>query len=301
MTAPRTIVSGGTGYVGRFVVERLLNEGHGVTAIGRNKPAKEFYSIPVEFGQDSLDSVESSAQLFAGAQFFVHCAFDHLPGRYRGGEGADPGGFMRRNLDATLARFRAAKEAGVRGAVFLSSRAVYGDQSAGTDLTETTPTKPNSLYGEMKLATEQGLAELADAAFQTVSLRVTGVYGPPPPGRVHKWAGLVADHIAGKPVASRCGTEVHGDDVAWAALIALTAKLQDPHEVFCVSDIVVDNADIVSLVNEATGIERALPERADASRLNVMNCTKLKALGWRPGGWTLFEEDVRELSTGIAQ
>jgi nucleoside-diphosphate-sugar epimerase len=301
VSAPRTVVSGGTGYVGRFIVERLLAEGHVVTVTGRTRPAEGFFSGPVDFVEDRLEPDEDHAGTFAGAKFLVHCAFDHLPGKYRGGEGSDPEGFRRRNLDATLARFRDAKKAGVRRVVFLSSRAVYGDQPPGAELDEDTAPRPNSLYGEVKLAGENELAKLTGGSFQGISLRVTGVYGPPPPGREHKWADMIADHLAGRPVASRAGTEVHGDDVAWAVLTALTAKLENPHEVLCVSDIAVDNADILAIVNEATGANRSLPVRADAARLNPMSSARLKALGWRPGGRPLFEASVRELAETLAQ
>ena len=295
----RAVVSGGTGFVGRFVTERLLEEGYAVTVTGRSSPAAGMFSQPVRFVADHLEPDEDHAQTFSGVDYFVHCAFDHVPGRYRGGEGDDPAGFRRRNLDGTLARFRAAKAAGVKRVALLSSRAVYGEQQPGAALDEATEPHPNSLYGEVKLACETGLAELADEAFRGVSLRATGVYGPPPAGQAHKWAGLVADFCAGRPVASRQGTEVHGDDLAWAVVTALTARLEKPHEVFCVSDILIDNADIAGICAEVTGIRHALPERCDPGSYNAMSSARLKALGWRLGGWPLFEASVRELAAEV--
>lgn len=295
MGARRAIVSGGTGFVGRFVAERLLEEGYAVTVTGRSAPAAGPFSHPVRFIADHLEPDEDHAQTFAGADYFVHCAFDHVPGKYRGGEGDDPAGFCRRNLDGTLARFRAAKAAGVKRVVFLSSRAVYGEQQPGAMLDELTEPRPNSLYGEVKLACEQGLAELADDELRGVSLRATGVYGPPPSGHTYKWAGIVADVCAGRPVASRQGTEVHGDDLAWAVVTALTARLEKAHEVFCVSDILVDNADIAAIAADVTGLRHTLPERCDADSYNAMSSARLKALGWRPGGRPLLEASVREL------
>lgn len=295
MGAQRAVVSGGTGFVGRFVAERLLEEGYAVTVTGRSAPPAGTFSQPVRFVADHLEPDEDHAQTFAGADYFVHCAFDHVPGKYRGGEGDDPVGFRRRNLDGTLARFRAAKAAGAKRVVFLSSRAVYGDQPPGAALDEATEPHPNSLYGEVKLACENGLSELAGNGFSGVSLRATGVYGPTPAGQAHKWAGLVADFCAGRPVASRQGTEVHGDDLAWAVVTALTARLESPHEVFCVSDILVDNADITGIAAEVAGTRHALPERCNPDNYNAMSAARLKALGWRPGGRPLFDASVREL------
>ena len=295
MRPPRSVVSGGTGFVGRFIVERLLAEGHEITVTGRHAPPGGFFSAPVRFSEDHLEPDEDVTPVFAGTDYFVHCAFDHVPGRYRGGEGSDPAGFRRRNLEGTFSRFSAAKMAGVKRTVFLSSRAVYGDQPSGGELTEETSPHPNSLYGEVKLACEAGLMALADEAFGTVSLRVTGVYGPAAGARDHKWRQIFDDYLAGRPVPSRAGTEVHGEDVAWAVLIALTASLQGAHETFNVSDIVVDNADVRAIVQVVAGVWHPLPPRADAAALNVMSTQRLRGLGWRPGGWDLFGETVREL------
>lgn len=295
MKPPRTVVSGGTGFVGRFIVERLLAEGHEITVTGRHAPPDGFFSAPVRFVEDHLEPDEDVASVFAGTDYFVHCAFDHVSGRYRGGEGSDPAGFRRKNLEGSLSRFRTAKTAGVKRIVFLSSRAVYGDQPPGAELTEDTPPRPNSLYGEVKLACEEGLSLLADATFGAVSLRVTGVYGPAGAAREQKWGQIIDDYLAGRPVPSRAGTEVHGEDVAWAVLIALTAPLQAVHETFNVSDIVVDNADVLAIVQASAGVRHALPPRADAAVLNAMSTRRLRALGWRPGGRDLLEETVREM------
>ncbi|MGO4841098.1 NAD-dependent epimerase/dehydratase family protein, partial [Rhizobiaceae sp. 2RAB30] len=40
MRRPRTLVSGGTGLVGRFIVEHLATAGHDVTVVGRNAPTE---------------------------------------------------------------------------------------------------------------------------------------------------------------------------------------------------------------------------------------------------------------------
>src|SRR5690554_2248386 len=99
----RTVVSGGTRYVGRFIVECLLAAGHHVTVLGRKPPVDGFFSGPVAFQPYDLDRGELSPQAIDTASFLVHAAFDHLPGRYRGGEGDDPQSFRRRNVDSSVA------------------------------------------------------------------------------------------------------------------------------------------------------------------------------------------------------
>lgn len=286
------LVTGGTGFVGRFVVEALLRRGDDVRVMGRTRPADGFFSRQVEFMEGSLDPDRDQSAAFVGVSAFVHAAFDHLPGRYRGGEGDDASGFRRRNLDGTVALFEAAKRAGVARVVFLSSRSVYGVQPPGSELSEATEPHPDTLYGEAKLEAERALTMMSGEGFPGTSLRVTGVYGPAAPGRAHKWADLFDNYLAGRPIEPRRATEVHGEDVAAAVLIALNAPETPP--VLNVSDILLDRHDLLAIVQSATGSTHPLPPRS-AAPINAMDCTLLRSLGWRPTGTDLLERTVRTL------
>lgn len=292
------LVTGGTGFVGRFIVEALLRRGEGVRVMGRTRPADGFFSAPVAFVQGSLDPDRDQSAAFEGVSAFVHAAFDHVPGRYRGGEGDDAAGFRRRNLDGSVALFEAAKRAGVGRVVFLSSRAVYGEQPPGADLSEATEPHPDTLYGEVKLAAERALTAMSDDGFRGTSLRVTGVYGPGATGRPHKWADLFDDYLAGRVVTPRRASEVHGVDVAAAVLLALDAPELPP--VLNVSDILLDRHDLLAIVQAATGSPHPLPPRS-AEPVNAMDCALLRALGWRPGGFELLERTVRNFSRTAAR
>ena len=302
MSKPRTLVSGGTGFVGRFIVEALLSAGHDVAVAGRHAPAPDFFSSPVAFVPVVLGGRIDARSLFDHMDFFVHAAFDHVAGRYRGGEGNDPAAFRRRNVAGSAALFEAAKATGVRRVVFLSSRAVYGARPQGQDLSETTVPYPDTLYGEVKLAAEKALVSMTDDAFAGASLRVTGVYGPAGPRRAHKWQELFSDYLGGRPVAPRASTEVHGRDVGEAVRLMLTARTADIAGcAFNVSDILIDRRDILRLVRQATGIDRRLPDAADTVSVNVMTTDRLGRLGWRPGGMPLFNETIAALAANTVR
>lgn len=294
---PTTLVSGGAGYVGRFIVDALIERGHEVVVMGRNRPAAGLFVAPVRFVEGGLDPARDQSAVFAGVENFVHAAFDHLPGRYRGGEGDDPAGFRLRNVDGSMALFRQAREAGVRRAVFLSSRAVYGTQPPGTRLSEETPPHPDTLYGEVKLAVERRLQSLGDGEFAATSLRLTGVYGPAGRGCPEdKWTPLIRDWLAGRPMEPRVGSEVHGADVGATVGIVLDApEVEVAGRVFNVSDLLVDRSDMLATVQQMTGSTLPLPPPVDASRFNVMETERIAALGWRPGGARLLRETVRDL------
>ena len=109
----RVLVSGGTGYAGRFIVEHLLANGYKVTVGGRTPPTAGSFSRDVAFVPLHLDPDIDQIDVFENIYYFVHAAFAHVPGKYRGGEGDDPHGFRRANLDGSVRLFEAAKDAGV--------------------------------------------------------------------------------------------------------------------------------------------------------------------------------------------
>lgn len=269
-------LTGGTGLVGRFIADAARAAGHQVTLLSRTPP-------PGGLRYDLAGEVPD----LAGHDALIHAAFQHEPGRYRGGEGTDPAGFLAANRDGSLRLFAAARQAGVARALFLSTRAVYGDHPAGTVLTEDLELRPETLYGQMKADVEQGLAALSSPNFSTASLRATGVYGP---GPNHKWTNLFQDFRAGRHIAPRVATEVHGADLAAAALLLLEAPASGL--AFNVSDLTLDLHDLLAEVARLTGCTWPLPPRADAARVSAMDCTRLRALGWRPGGWPLLRASL---------
>ncbi|WP_299362286.1 NAD(P)-dependent oxidoreductase [uncultured Paracoccus sp.] len=267
MTADSTVaVTGATGLVGRFIVAGLQAAGHRIDPL----PGWRLGDPAPLDGCDAL----------------IHAAFAHLPGRYRGGEGDDPAGFISANLDGTLRLFRDARRTGVRQVVFLSSRAVYDGLPPGTFLPDGTPPRPHSLYGQVKLQAETALASMAGPDFATTSLRATGIYGP---GPGHKWTALFADFLAGRPILSRVGTELHGDDLAAAILLILREGVQG---LLNASDLVLDRHDLLAEVAQLTGCPHRLPDRADRAGLSVMGCGRLEKLGWRPGGMDRLRADL---------
>ncbi len=270
----RLLLTGAGGYLGWFIAANAQAAGDHITALGRRDPGLGGF-IPFDLGH--------APPALPPADALVHAAFDHVPGRYRGGEGDDPAGFLARNRDGSVRLFDAAQAAGIGRVVFLSSRAVYGPRPSGTPLTEDMAPAPDTLYGRMKADLEADLAARARPGFVPVSLRITGVYGQATPGGPHKWADLLADFVAGRPVPPRRGTEVHGACMAAAVRLALT--LPPNHvspRVLNVSDLDLDRRDLLALYAEEHGLDRPLPDRAPGAP-NAMDCAPLRALGWRPG------------------
>ena len=294
----RVAVTGGTGYVGRYIVDALLAAGHDVRVLVRNKDGKLGLPKAVEVVSGGLDPDADFGNLIDGADALVHAAYQHVAGRYRGGEGDDLAGFMRVNVGGSLALLEAAQRAGVERCVVLSSRAVYGRRPPGTHLTEDMAIAPDTHYGAAKAALEAFAASFArQNGWCVCALRPTGVYGLTwPPGR-SKWLGLVRSLLAGEEhVEARAGTEVHGADVARAVLLLLQAPAETvAGTAFNCSDLVVTTRDIAGLVAQQTGRDVPLPRAGDCDTLSIMTCEGLTALGMRFSGQALLEETIGEL------
>ena len=261
------LLTGASGSVGRFLRPALEVAGHRVTTLGRRP------------GDVAWDLGEAAPQL-PPADALVHAALAHVPGAYRGGEGDDPAGFRRLNLDGTRRLFDAVGAARI---VFLSSRAVYGDHRRGEVLRETDAAAPDSLYGTVKLEAEAALGARGSA------VRATGVYG----GWPHKWEGLFASYLAGEPVAPRAATEIHGDDLAAAVVLLLGVGV--PAGAFNASDILLDRHDLLARVARLTGSPHAPPPRAPEPPPGAMATDRLRALGWRPGGLARLDAFLSEV------
>jgi nucleoside-diphosphate-sugar epimerase len=93
--------------------------------------------------------------------------------------------WYRVNTEGTLRLAEAARRAGVRRFVYISSNAAGGRaQSAAHLMTEDQPARPLSHYGRSKLLAEEGLLKLHQAGkFEVVILRPSMFYGPPVPER----------------------------------------------------------------------------------------------------------------------
>lgn len=291
-------VTGATGYVGRFVVAALHARGDRVRALLR--PGRELVGLPDGIEPITGDLADPPAHLCTGADALVHAALEHLPGRYRGGEGAQPQRYLDVNLMGSLRLLRQAQAAGVRRCVLLSSRAVYGRRIAGIPLDETHPAWPDTLYGATKAALEAFAAALGQGEGWPIAvLRPTGVYGITHPVERSKWYDLVRTTLAGEAWPGRHGGgEVHGADVARAVLLLLDAP-DLAGRVFNCADLYLTDRDIAASVQRLAGVDGPLPEPPSSPPRNLMVCRALAELRFRFGGRPLLERTLAELIEAV--
>lgn len=295
----RVALTGATGIVGRFVLARLLAAGVQVQALVRvGADARELGACRRVAGDMASDS--AIAALLRDADALVHCAYSHVPGRYRGGEGDDRVAFWRDNLFAGLELLERARLAGVSRVVLMSSRAVFGAASASPDgVDDDARPVPDTHYGALKLALEaHASAFSAEDGMCCAALRPTGVYGVAQPVERTKWLDLALTLRRKESLpAARLATEVHGRDVAEAVWLLLNANAERvAGRAFNCSDLIVDSRDVMAGLANRLDIEAELPRAAANMLRHPMHTPALNALGWRPGGKRLLEQTLDELA-----
>jgi nucleoside-diphosphate-sugar epimerase len=158
------LVTGGSGFIGRHLVEALAADGRKVRALVRSEAGARRMPEGVEVVLGDVADAESLRRAAAGVDLVFH-----LAGSYRA-EGPE---LHAAHVSGT-ANLLSVLEPGTR-VVYVSSTSVYGwDQSWPAD--HATPPRPASDYGRAKLAAEQLVS--AWAGGPSVIARPTITYGP---------------------------------------------------------------------------------------------------------------------------
>ncbi len=286
----KVLVTGGAGFIGSHVVDRLVEEGHQVVIVddlssGTRKNvnrAASLYKLDIQSGR--LERVFRNERpnivIHLAAQVSVRVSVDN------------PVFDAQVNVLGTMNVLHQAVHHGVRKVIFSSSGgAIYGEQEA-FPAPESHVTKPLSPYGISKLCAEHYLSYFQRiSGIQVVSLRYGNVYGPrqDPEGE----AGVVAIFIRKmlnneQPIINGNGRQtrdfVFVDDVAEANLVAMRQDSQGVYNV---------GTGIETSVNELFRILAGLtgssckevhgPAKLGEQMRSVIDSSKLKQeLGWEP-------------------
>jgi nucleoside-diphosphate-sugar epimerase len=172
------LVTGGAGFIGSHVVERLLAEGHQVRVLdnfstGRRENLRRCLA-EIELFEGDLRSLHTVHQAVEGVDYVLHLgALPSVPRSVK-----TPVEAHAINSTGTLHVLLAAHEAGVRRLVFASSSSIYGDSPVLPKTEEMIPA-PLSPYAASKIAGEH-YCQVFDRLYglETVMLRYFNVFGP---------------------------------------------------------------------------------------------------------------------------
>src|SRR4051794_8569981 len=174
----RALVTGGGGFIGSHIAERLLHDGHDVRildnfATGRRENLLALGS-EIEIVEGDIQSYERAHNAVRGCDVVFHQAA--LPSVPRSVQ--DPLTTNASNVIGTLNILLAARDSGVRRVVFASSSSVYG-ATPGLPKDESLPALPISPYAVAKLAGEGYCRSFTEVyGLETIALRYFNVFGP---------------------------------------------------------------------------------------------------------------------------
>jgi nucleoside-diphosphate-sugar epimerase len=172
------LVTGGAGFIGSHIVDRLVRDGHQVNVLdnfftGKMAHIEHNLGKITLFRGDLLDMamVRHSVE---GVDYVLHqAALRSVPKSVE-----DPLPYCDVNLKGTLNLLLASRDAGVKRLVFASSSSVYGNNPA-LPKKEEMPVDPISPYAVTKAGGEQYCRMFTKLyGLETVSLRYFNVFGP---------------------------------------------------------------------------------------------------------------------------
>ena len=297
MRAPleTVLVTGGAGFIGSHVVDRLLAQGREVVVVddlgaGKRENLAAHASdtrlrvIVADLRDDfaaALRGVRATAIVHLAAQVSVPRSLE------------DPVGDLDVNLRASVRLLQWAAGAGVRRVVLASSAAVYGEP-ARVPVSEDMCDRPASPYGASKRAAELFFNCLGPSlGVETAALRPFNVYGPRQDPR-SPYSGVVSQFLAraraGEPLVvlgdgQQTRDFVFVEDVARAFVAAidapgidgLIANLGTGHG----KTIAALAAEVVAVTGSASPVVSGAARAGDIAH-SLADCTRAAdRLGWR--------------------
>jgi nucleoside-diphosphate-sugar epimerase len=174
----RVLVTGGTGFTGKALVKRLLDEGHEVVALDYKEGIKtdELRDWGAEVIIGSVADKAVVDQAMKGVEIVHHlaAAFRELdvPSSY----------YDEINVEGTRITLEAAARENVRKFVYCSTCGVHGNVD-NPPANEDAPIQPADYYQQTKYEAEPLVHEYAKKGMETVILRPAAIYGPGDPER----------------------------------------------------------------------------------------------------------------------
>jgi UDP-glucose 4-epimerase len=171
----KCLVTGGAGFIGSHLVDKLIKDGHKVVVIDNlSTGGRKNLNSKADSYKIDIRDFKKIKSLFKDMDFVFHLAA--MPRVIISVE--RPIETSEVNIIGTINVFKAAAEANVKRVIFSSSSSVYGNQKT-LPMKENMVPNPLSPYALQKLIGEQ-IAKLFTSLYKTpiISLRYFNVYGP---------------------------------------------------------------------------------------------------------------------------
>lgn len=246
----KALVTGATGFIGSQLVERLVEEGHGVRALARpGSDASGLERIGVEVVRGDIRNLDDVQRAVDDCPLVFHLA--------KSAGGPIPGTSSPVSTTGTENVALASLRAGVARLVYASSTTVYGTVR-NRAITESTPIRPVSHAAKSKADCEDLLlARYRNDGLPSVVARVSSVFGP----GCSSWRGFFEAIAAGEFRLVGSGDNFHqpGDvsDIAEGLLRCGTAPNVEGRVYILTGNEPISLRDMVRLIDEECGVTTA--------------------------------------------
>jgi UDP-glucose 4-epimerase len=298
------VVTGGAGFIGSHLTERLLADGHRVLVIdnmhtGRlSNLAGLQHDGRLEVVEAGIEDRSRIGNLLAGADWVFHLAAraDIVPSIQ------EPTAYHRANVEGTLSILEAAREAKVKRFIYAASSSCYGIP-ATYPTPEDAPVQPQYPYALTKYVGEQYVLHWHQVyGLPALSLRFFNVFGPR-----HRTTGaygaafgvFLAQKLAGKPFTI-VGDGNQTRDFTFVTDIAdalVTAAQSDRcGRIYNVGS--GGSYSVNSLIDLLGGDRIHIPKRPGEPDCTFADISRITAeLGWRPK--VAFADGVKQMLAHI--
>jgi UDP-glucose 4-epimerase len=298
------LVTGGAGFIGSHMVDRLLDEGYRVRVldnlVGGRLDNLAHHQGNIRLSVDTRDVVDVPADdaIFAGVDHVFHFAGigDIVPSIER------PRDYMRANVQGTVSALEGARHNRARKFVYAASSSCYGICTQ-VPTTESAPIQTEYPYALSKYQGEQAVLHWGKVYnLPVISIRIFNAYGPrsKTTGAYGAVFGVfLAQKLAGKPfTVVGDGTQtrdfVYAGDLAHAFLAA--ARSPHTNEIFNIGAGKPQSVNrLVELLQGPVVHVPKRPGEPDCTWADISKAQRL--LGWSPQ--TSFEEGVATMLKNI--
>lgn len=284
----KVLVTGGAGFIGSNLVDRLVSLGHKVISIDNESATSNsqfYWNSEAENHKLDITNLDLIQNLFEGVDYVFHTAAEARI-QY---SIENPLLVINTNIVGTTNVLQASRLANVKRVIYSMTSSIYGNSNP-LPLVETQPTECLTPYSISKYAGEQ-LCKLYSNIYglETASLRYFNIYGRREPSKGH-YATVITkfinQHKAGEFLTIVGDGEqrrdfTHIDDAIDANILAMTCETPLYGEVFNIG--AGRNFSINELAQLISSKYQYLPMRPGEVRETLANNTKAKEiLGWTP-------------------
>ena len=171
----RFLITGGAGFIGAALANRLVGEGHHVRVVDNLSNSERSSLAPeIHFSRGDVNDIPFLWTMLQD----IDCVY-HLAARVSVAQSIlYPRDYNNVNVGGTVSLMEAMRDAGVSRVILASSGAIYGAQQK-QPVPETVLPHPDSPYAVSKWAAEQYVSTIGELwGIETVALRIFNAYGP---------------------------------------------------------------------------------------------------------------------------